>query len=132
VYRYANAVMNRRSCLNRPHRFCYICGKFTSTYQKKKFTKSVKVAYKYYFGCKVGDQEKTCAPHICCKNCYVGLTQWINGKRKSMPFAVPMIWREPTNHITDCYFCLTKISGHSKCTKSKIVYPDCPSTLRPV
>ena len=37
-----------------------------------------------------------------------------------------------TNHFSDCYFCLTKISGHSKKTKSKIVYPDSPSALRPV
>ena len=27
---------------------------------------------------------------------------------------------------------LTKVSGHSKKSKSKIVYPDCPSALRPV
>ena len=40
--------------------------------------------------------------------------------------------REKTNHSTDCYFCLTKVSGHSKRTKSDIVYPDCPSALRPV
>ena len=23
-----------------------------------------------------------------------------------MPFAVSIIWREPTNHLTDCLFCL--------------------------
>ena len=49
-----------------------------------------------------------------------------------MPFAVPIVWREPTNHFSDCYFCLTKISGHSKKSKSKIVYPNCSSALRPV
>ena len=49
-----------------------------------------------------------------------------------MVFAVPMVWREPTNHFSDCYFSLTKVSGHSKKSKSKIVYPDCPSALRPV
>ena len=49
-----------------------------------------------------------------------------------MPFAVPMVWREPTNRFSDCYFCLTKVSGHFKKSKSKIAYPDCPSALRPV
>ena len=49
---------------------------------KKNLTKSVKVAHKHYFGCKVGDQDKTWAPHVCCENCYTGLTQWLNRKLK--------------------------------------------------
>ena len=124
--------MNRRSCLNHPDWFCYVCGKFTPTSQKKNLTKSVKVAYKHCFGCKLGDQDKAWAPHISCKNCYTGLTQWLNGKRKNMPFSVPIIWRKPANYANDCYFCLTKVSGCSKHTKSRIVYPACPSELCPV
>ncbi len=49
-----------------------------------------------------------------------------------MPFAIPMILRQPKNHYDDCYFCMTKISGFSKKTKSKINYPDCPSAMKPV
>ena len=49
-----------------------------------------------------------------------------------MPFAVPMIWREQTDHATDCYFCLTNIKGFSRKNKSKIVYPNCNSALKPV
>ena len=124
--------MSRRVCINHPDSFCYVCGKFTPKDQRNKLTKQLKNAYKLYFGCKVGDQDKLWAPHVCCKNCYIALTQWLNGKRKSMPFAVPMIWREPTNHYTDCYFCLTNIAGFSKKNKSKIVYPDCPSAIKPV
>ena len=43
-----------------------------------------------------------------------------------------MIWREPTDHVTDCYFCLTNIKGFSKKNKSKIVYPSSRSALKPV
>ena len=53
-------------------------------------------------------------------------------KQKSMPFEAQMIWREPINHNNDVYFCLTKVSGYSKRSKSRIVHPDCPSALRPV
>ena len=43
-----------------------------------------------------------------------------------------MIWREPTDHVTDCYFCLTNIKRFSEKNKSKIIYPSCKSALKPV
>ena len=49
-----------------------------------------------------------------------------------MPFAVPMIWREPTNHATDCYFCMTNVKGMNKKNKNKIKYLDILSAIRPV
>jgi hypothetical protein len=49
-----------------------------------------------------------------------------------MPFAVPMVWREPKDHLTDCYFSLTKISGISLKSKRSIQYPSLPSAIRPV
>ena len=62
------------------------------------------------------------------------LSQWLNGKRHAMPFAVPMVWREPSNHTTDCYFCtVPPVSGGiAKKKKWTIVYPNIPSALRPV
>jgi len=84
----------------------------------------------YYFGCKVGDQDKSWAPHVCHTVCYSGLTQWLNGKRKAMPFAVPMIWWEPKSPANDCYFCMTNIAGYTKKNKWYIV--DCETALRPV
>lgn len=124
--------MNRRGCKNSPDNFCYICGRYTPSKQRRNLAERVKTAYRYYFGCKVGDQDKTWAPHNSCTVCYTGLTQWLNGKRKGLPFAVPMVWREPTNHVSDCYFCMTNIAGFSNKNKSKIVYPDCKSAIKPV
>ena len=51
-----------------------------------------------------------------------------------MPFAVPMVWREPSNHSSDCYFCLTSpvASGMNRKKKQRIYYPNIPSAIRPV
>ena len=100
--------------------------------QARPFSENVKKAYFKYFGVLVGDQDKQWAPHVCCVTCSVSLVQWMKGKRKKMPFAVPMVWREPTNHFDDCYFCLTKTEGFSKKQKHKIEYPNLPSAIRPV
>ena len=92
----------------------------------------VKIAYNYYFRCKVDNQDKYWDSHTVCGTCYSGLTQWPVGKRQRMPFGVPMVWREPKDHTSDCYYCLTKIKGFNKNVKGNIVYPDCESALKPV
>jgi len=94
--------MNRRLCVNHPDNFCHVCGQQSTRSpqdQCKNISRRLKTAYKHYFGCQLRDQDKTWAPHVCCTVCYSGL----NGKWKKMPFAVPMVWREPTNHHSDCY-----------------------------
>ena len=60
------------------------------------------------------------------------LSVWMNGKRKAIPFSVPMVWREPKNHFNDSYFCMTNIVGFTKKNKSKITYPNCESARKPL
>ena len=43
-----------------------------------------------------------------------------------------MVWREQTDHTTDCYFCFTNIKIFSWKNKSKIVYLNCNFALKPV
>ena len=86
----------------------------------------------HYFDCRIGDQDKSSAPHICCKPSYNGLTAWFNGKKAAFNFAVPMVWREPRNHPDDCYFCLTNITGFNASSRKKIKYPILLSAMRPV
>lgn len=121
-----------RVCKNSPDQFCYICGRFSTKDQKRRITSFIKKCYSAYFGCHLGDQEKPWAPHVACKSCIESLRLWWHGKLKCMPFGVPMIWREPTSHVNDCYFCMTKIQGFSKKSKQNIEYPNLPSALRPV
>ena len=56
----------------------------------------------------------------------------MNRKRKQMSFAVSMIWRVQSDHHSDCYFGMTKLSEFSRKSKSKIVYLDYQSAFRPV
>ena len=101
--------------------------------QKRVFTTRTRKAYHQYFGCKVRDQEKPWAPHICCSFCVTALNEWLKKKRKAMPFAVPMIWREHTDHVNDCYFCLMpSMKKRFNKKKSVIEYPNIPSAIRPV
>ena len=90
-----------------------------------------KKCYELYFGCKVGDQIKKWAPHICSVTCVKRLTQWAKGSRH-MNFAIPMVWREPQDHSLDCHFCITQIKGISSKSKHTVKYPNLPSAMRPV
>jgi len=49
-----------------------------------------------------------------------------------MPFTIPIAWRQPTDHVSDCYFCLTSITGVTAKSKHTVQYPDLPSAMRPV
>ncbi|XP_076033585.1 uncharacterized protein LOC143020748 [Oratosquilla oratoria] len=121
-----------RECKNSPDKFCYICGSVTLRQYKRQLTQRVKKLYELYFGCKVGDQDKSWAPHICCVRCTSSLSAWVKGKGTGLMFGVPMVWREPKDHSTDCYFCLTDIKGRNRKGKKSIVYPDLQSAIRPV
>ena len=147
----------RRKCKNDPNRFCYICGKVVLPSREARITPFVKNAYHAYFGMKQGDQDKPFAPHICCKTCDEGLRFWSVKKIKSLPFGVPMVWREGKDHVTDCYFCMTNlqsmltlfslcsivrvnsnrlktfvlISAINRKNKQHVKYPDVPSAIKP-
>ena len=107
-----------RNCVNSPDNFCYICGEVTFSTRKCPLTLMVKKGYECCFGCKVRDQDKKWPPHVYCISCATILHEWLNNKGCSMPFAIPMIWREPTDHLTDCYFCSVLLLRHG-ITKKK-------------
>ena len=49
-----------------------------------------------------------------------------------MNFAIPMVWREPQDHSSECYFCITQVKGISSKSKHTVKYPKLPSAMRPV
>ena len=50
-----------------------------------------------------------------------------NGKRKSMTFAVPIVWSE--DHITNCSFCIINLIGINRKNKYHAQYPDVLSVI---
>ena len=90
------------------------------------------IAYETYFGMKMGDQDKSWPPRFCCGSRRSTLEGWMRGSRKCMPFSIPRIWREPTNHHDDFYLCMEDISKYKKAKdRKKIVDPNTPSSIAP-
>lgn len=129
-------MSSTRSCKLPTDSFCYVCGFYISPKQVQhailpgtKFC----TAYKHYFGVPVGDFDKIWAPHVSCGSCRSNLEGWLRGSRKSMPFAIPRIWREPSNHHNDCYFCIVDISKYKSVkNRRNLDYPSIPSSIAPV
>jgi len=69
-----------------------------------------------------------------CNSCAIQLGGWINRKGMAMPFAVPMVCMETSNHSSDCYLCLTPpvASGMNRKKEQRIDYPNIPSAIRTV
>ena len=49
-----------------------------------------------------------------------------------MPFAIPMVWKERKDHITDCYFFMINLKGINHKNKNHVQYPDVPSAIKPI
>ena len=78
------------------------------------------------------DQDKQWAPHQICISCSSGLQNWLNKQTSAMLFAVPIIWKEPKEHIQDCYFCLVNVKGFNRKCRIKISYANLDLLRRPV
>jgi hypothetical protein len=128
--------MASRKCKYSPNSFCYVCGYYVGPKQiSTKIVKGTKywIAYRLYFGMPMGDQDKNWAPHTICGSCKSTLEGWLRGTRKAMPFAVPRVWRETTDHNSDCYFCMVDVTKYRKVKGRKsLPYPNIPSSIAPV
>ena len=124
--------MSKSLCKTHPNRFCYVCGELILSKKGYPITESLKVAYLCYFTIPVSHQDKKWVPHVFCERCRRTLSAWAAGENRSLKFSEPMIWREPSNHETDCYFCLTKTIGFTRKNKDKLIYANVPSVTKPI
>src|SRR6218665_1264630 len=53
--------------------------------------------------------------------------------KRAMKFAIPRIWPQPTDHSSNCYFCMVDPTKHRTGKNApQIIYPDIPSYIAPV
>ena len=106
--------------------FGQACGEFTPAKDRCEITKKVEKQYLQHFGVEIGDQDKPWAAHVICEGCQDKFRRWESDALSSFKFGVPMLQREPTNCINNCYFCMVKTVGFL------IKYQNIPSVIRPL
>ena len=66
--------------------------------------------YEIYFQIKPENGRKYWIPNSCYSTCAISLRSVYRGDFDHLfRFTSPTSWREPQNHIEDCYFCLTDV-----------------------
>lgn len=99
---------------------------------RRQITEEISQAYEQYFNMPV-TQNMNWAPKIICPSCRVGLAMWVNGKRSTMPFGIPMIWSDPGDHCEDnCYVCANIETGINRFKRRKIDYKGVQSAQLPL
>lgn len=118
-------------CNKSSYSFSHICGEFVPIGNRKNIDEEIKYLYSKYFGIDISNQEKCWVPHRICSSCRINLIRW--SKREGhMKFGSTMIWRDPINHETNCYVCLTDIKGFSGRNRHSVVYANVTSVTHPV
>lgn len=50
----------------------------------------------------------------------------------SISFGTTTIWREPQNHLEDCYYCIVNVNGLNTKNRAKWQYPSTSCVYRPL
>jgi hypothetical protein len=74
--------MSSRGCVNSPNCFCYICGEFMIKKHQRNIMGVIRKVHYAYLGVKLGDQDKSRAPHKVCYVCVEDLRKWSKGKKR--------------------------------------------------
>jgi hypothetical protein len=70
---------------------------------QRNITSFIRKVYCACFGVKLGDQDKSWAPHKVCYVCVENLKKLSKGKKKAFRFGIPMTWKEQKSHMIDIF-----------------------------
>ena len=114
-----------RKCKNNPGRFCYINWNVVLSNSQTKISdfrkKHIAITLKSNYEIRIS--------HLLISFAVKRVEDLRDGKRKSIPFAILMVWREEKDHITDNYFCMKNLKGINR--QNKHLYNNPTSLLPP-
>lgn len=94
-------------CLIDPKYFCVICANYIKKSLKLiSFTKTLRIKYQQLFQ-RDPPTPQWWIPDSVCYSCQFGLK--FGYSKKSFTISSPVIWRKPSTHELDCWFCMTKV-----------------------
>lgn len=88
--------------------FCVVCGQYLLTKNRRSFTDNVKQNYENCFNISTDILNNAWTPRVICTQCHLRISNSVKKVKNAKRFFSPMLWREPVDHQTDCYFCLCK------------------------
>lgn len=104
--------MPKRNCKYDADQFCYVCGEFgkkkSTRYCLTDFPKTCE-AFQHFFGYAPRNLDKSWVPSSICATCKKTLDAWVSNKKRALPFTSPRTWLKPSNHYSDCYFCMVNV-----------------------
>lgn len=116
-------MSSRIPCASKINQFCYICGNFDTEKYRRPITELIKTQYLQCYKISMANLNKPWVPTSVCNACRLNLSRWNDKVIKKDVVIEPTIWREPSNHMTDCYFCNCNINGMNNKKKKSLIYP---------
>lgn len=127
-----SGINNSIHCKNNPKNFCYMCGHLAYKSTRRQITTHVRSIYKNYFNVEIAAHQEWWLPTFLCNPCYLSLRDWNQNNQKVLKIQIPMQWRKPRWDHSNCYFCLSDVSGVRQKCKGNAIYANVDSVTPPI